>query len=136
MSAVFADTFYWYGLANRRDQWHPLIMQARDRIQGRRILTTEEVLGELLGAMASDPFMRAAGKKLVEAIIADPGVTLVPASHETFLAGFDLYNRRPDKSYSLVDCISMSCCHIEGIRDVLTNDHHFEQEGFAVLITR
>ena len=44
--------------------------------------------------------------------------------------------RRPDKGYSLVDCISMGTMKKLGIRQVLTNDHHFEQEGFAILISK
>ena len=44
--------------------------------------------------------------------------------------------RRTDKDYSLIDCISMNACRQEGITEVLTNDHHFSQEGFTVLITR
>ena len=40
---------------------------------------------------------------------------------------------RPDKGYSLTDCISMQTMGSQGIRDVLTNDRHFEQEGFQAL---
>jgi hypothetical protein len=44
-----------------------------------------------------------------------------------------LYSARPDKGYSLVDCISMQTMWREGIAEVLTNDRHFEQEGFRAL---
>lgn len=46
----------------------------------------------------------------------------------------DLYEQRLDKGYSLVDCISINVVRDRGITEVLTNDHHFEQEGFASLI--
>jgi len=39
-----------------------------------------------------------------------------------------------DKGYSLTDCISMETMRHEGITDVLTNDAHFEQEGFRALL--
>jgi predicted nucleic acid-binding protein len=45
-----------------------------------------------------------------------------------------LYEERNDKGYSLVDCISMSTMRRVGISAVLTNDHHFTQEGFQVLL--
>jgi predicted nucleic acid-binding protein len=48
----------------------------------------------------------------------------------------DRYERRPDKSYSLTDCISMVVMEEEGINEVLSNDHHFEQEGFTILFKR
>jgi len=43
---------------------------------------------------------------------------------------------RPDKGYSLVDCISMQTMRREGITDALTHDRHFEQEGFRALLAR
>ncbi len=45
-------------------------------------------------------------------------------------AGLQLYRDRPDKRYSLTDCISMQTMRREGLTEVLTNDRHFEQEGF------
>ena len=38
-----------------------------------------------------------------------------------------------DKQYSLVDCISMQTMRRHAITEVLTNDRHFEQEGFRAL---
>jgi hypothetical protein len=48
-------------------------------------------------------------------------------------AGLDLYATRLDKGYSMTDCISMQAMRREGLTDVLTNDRHFEQEGFRAL---
>jgi predicted nucleic acid-binding protein len=58
---------------------------------------------------------------------------VIPQSRESFLAGLQLYRARPDKGYSLVDCISMQAMRKEGLSEVLTNDRHFEQEGFRAL---
>jgi len=44
------------------------------------------------------------------------------------------YARREDKEHSFTDCGSVNTMDAEGIRDVLTHDHHFEQEGYRVLI--
>jgi predicted nucleic acid-binding protein len=38
--------------------------------------------------------------------------------------------------YSLTDCISMNAMRAEALTEVLTNDHHFEQEGFTVLMRK
>jgi predicted nucleic acid-binding protein len=38
-----------------------------------------------------------------------------------------------DKGYSLTDCISMQTMRADGITDALTNDVHFEEEGFRAL---
>ena len=45
----------------------------------------------------------------------------------------NLYEARPDKGYSLTDCISMQTMRKEGISEALTDDRHFEQEGFRAL---
>ena len=58
---------------------------------------------------------------------------VIPQSRKSFRASLDLYRARPDKRYSLVDCISMQTTHEEGLAEVLTNDRHFEQEGFRAL---
>jgi uncharacterized protein len=60
-------------------------------------------------------------------------IRLIPQSHDTFRAGLALYRARPDKGYSLTDCISMQTMLREGLTVVLTNDGHFEQEGFRAL---
>jgi hypothetical protein len=60
-------------------------------------------------------------------------VRIVPQTTVSFSAGLTLYRARLDKGYSLTDCISMEAMRHEGITDVLTNDGHFEQEGFRAL---
>jgi len=42
--------------------------------------------------------------------------------------------QRPDKEWSLTDCISLVVMNERGITDALTNDHHFEQAGFQILL--
>jgi predicted nucleic acid-binding protein len=58
----------------------------------------------------------------------------VPQSRASFLSGLQLYRARPDKGYSLTDCVSMQTMRREGLTEVLTNDRHFEQEGFHTLL--
>ncbi len=64
----------------------------------------------------------------------DPEVTIAPPSEELFAAGVDLYSRRPDKEWSLTDCISFIVMQEEGISDALTGDRHFEQAGYRTLL--
>ena len=58
---------------------------------------------------------------------------MIPQTRSSLLSGMALYGARPDKAYSLTDCISMQTMRREGLTDVLTNDRHFEQEGFRAL---
>jgi predicted nucleic acid-binding protein len=137
MRTIFANTLYWYALANPRDEWHLPATRARKRLKKVHIVTTDEVLGEFLTAMSGGgPHLRQTAIDLARAIMADISVTVIPQTHFTFLRGLDFYEKRPDKKYSLTDCVSMIAMRDENITDILTNDHHFEQEGFRVLIRK
>jgi uncharacterized protein len=87
----------------------------------------------VLTFFASDNWLRTRAVETVREILSDPAVHIIPQSHDSFTSGFDLYAARPDKGYSLTDCISMQTRRREGLMEALTNDRHFEQEGFRVL---
>jgi len=66
-------------------------------------------------------------------VLTNQATRVVLSSKEIFLAGLNLYRARPDKGFSLTDCISMEVMRREAVTDALTNDRHFEQEGFRAL---
>ena len=132
MKLVFADTFYWIALINPRDSANQRVLTfSRSLDSG--IVTTDEVLTELLTFCAGDPKLRVEAALAVQDILGDTAVRVIPQSRSSFLAGLSLYQARPDKGYSLTDCISMQTMRKEGLADALTNDRHFEQEGFRAL---
>ena len=129
MSLVFADTFYWIGLTVPADTAYDRANQVTDEI-----VTTDEVLSEYLTFFCgAAEYMRRKAALNVREILRDPTVRVIPQSRESFLAGLELYNARPDKGYSLTDCVSMQTMRLHGMTEALTNDHHFEQEGFHAL---
>lgn len=135
MKTVFADAVYWIATAIPNDSWHEAAKAARQQLGAVRIVTTDEVLTEFLAALSSKgPNLRRAAVKLVRAILADANIKVLPQSRDSFQKGLELYEARDDKEYSLQDCISMNVMTAEAITDVLTNDHHFQQESFNVLM--
>jgi predicted nucleic acid-binding protein len=66
-------------------------------------------------------------------LLSNRKVSVEPETPALFLSGLELYRQRLDKGYSLTDCISMRIMGRDGLTDVLTNDRHFEQEGFRAL---
>ena len=135
MRAVFVDTTYWIALANRKDRLHTAAVSLASGLRGAKRYTTQEVLGEVLtGFSRLGEGMRQRAIKLVRALESDPDVIVIPQSARSFSEGLRLYEKRPDKSYSLQDCISMNAMRSHGITEVLTSDHHFEQEGFTILL--
>ena len=134
MTALFADTFYWIALADATDSAHRLALAMTIERATSQIITTDEVLTEYLNffSTAPEPFRRKAVQG-AEGLLTSSVVRVVPQSRGSFLAGLELYRARPDKGYSLTDCISMATMRREGLTEVLTNDKHFEQEGFRAL---
>jgi predicted nucleic acid-binding protein len=133
VSAVFADTFYWIALTNKRDSAHRVVMDFSAKMAPHTVVTSDEVLTELLAYCASDELLRGVAGRAVSGLLSNPDIRVVPQSRSSFVEGLALYNSRPDKRYSLTDCISMQIMRREGLTEVLTNDRHFEQEGFRAL---
>jgi predicted nucleic acid-binding protein len=135
MRRFFADTFYWVALLLRRDTWHARVTAFSHTLMDEDILfTTDAVLLEFLAAVsAAGPHLRQQAAERVEGMFADSSMRVIEVTRALFLDGLALYQSRPDKEYSLADCISMHIMRREGLTEVLTNDHHFEQEGFHIL---
>lgn len=135
MRTVFADTFYWVAIANPRDQWHEKAERVSQSLEQTRLVTTDEVLVEFLTLLSLyGEEMRNTAVRLTRSILNDPNVQVVPQTRTSFLSGLALYERRPDKQYSLTDCISMQTMRDQGLSEVLTHDHNFEQERFTILL--
>jgi len=134
MKTVFADTFYWISFFNPKDIWYNQVRNVTRSLEPLKIVTTEDVLSEVLTFYASSGLRtRKRIVDLVKGIMASDDIRVIRQSHDLFLAGLDLYERRLDKGYSLPDCISMNVMRQLNIDEVLTHDKHFEQEGFSIL---
>ena len=134
MKAVFADTFYWTALTSTEDSFHASAVEFSLSLQPEKLTTTDEVLDEYLAFFSSArPSVRMKAGNMVARLLKNFHVRVFPQSRDSFLAGLDLYRARPDKSYSMTDCISMQTMRREGLTEILTNDRHFEQEGFRAL---
>ena len=70
----------------------------------------------------------------VRTIMIDEEVEYISHSPEIFLDALDFYEKRLDKGYSLTDCVSMLTMKNLDVREILTHDNHFEQEGYKILL--
>ncbi len=135
MNRVFADAAYWIAMTNPTDQWHTTAIRATEAIGDKEMVTTDEMLIEFLTNLSRlGDVSRRRAALAVRAILQDPRVRVIEQSRQSFLAGLARYERRLDKAYSLQDCIAMNVMDAEGITQVLTSDHNFEQEGFTILM--
>jgi predicted nucleic acid-binding protein len=104
--AVFADTFYWAALTSVDDPAHPRAVDASRSLGSETIVTTDEVLSEYLTFFArARPSIRERAGRIVIELFNNAKVREIPQDRESFLSGLLLYRARPDKGYSLIDCI-------------------------------
>jgi predicted nucleic acid-binding protein len=136
MNAVFADSHYWIAVTKPNDPWSAAAGEAKRSLGNVITVTTDEMLTEFLTALCKSAGLRELAVKAVREIIKNPNVKVIPQSRDSFLRGLDRYEARIDKQYSLPDCISMNAMKDRSLTRILTNDHHFEQEGFEILMKR
>ena len=129
---VFADTSFWIALVVKQDEYHDRAQKSSLRIMG-RITTTVPVLLETANALAR-PAWRPHGIALIEHLQQRPDVEIRELSPELWQRGWDLYRNRPDKAWSLTDCISFLVMQDAGLVDALTADEHFQQAGFRAVL--
>ncbi len=129
---VFADTYFYLALFNTRDAHHQQVVESVAAFTG-GVVTTQWALTEVADAFAGIPHRRNLEAKF-RILDVDSGTHILKASPELFERGLALYNARPDKEWSLTDCISFVVMTNEGLEEALTGDRHFEQAGYTALL--
>lgn len=130
---LFADTFFYIALLNPNDRAHKKAVSLLSLIIT-PIVTTDYVLIELADALSS-PMERPKFLALLSTLQSDSSLILVSSSSVLTEKGITLFRDRPEKHWSLTDCISFVVMAEYGINDALTGDHHFHQADFKVLFT-
>jgi predicted nucleic acid-binding protein len=133
MKQIFADTSYWIGLVNPRDQIHQKVIKITQQLFSVRLVTTEMVLGELLNSFSDSPFRRTVAGMVLK-LRNDRNLRIVPQTSEQFESALRRYKQAADKSWSLTDCASFQVMEAEQIQAALTHDQHFAQAGYETLL--
>ena len=132
MKPVFADTSFYIALVNPTDIAFQQARQISKEHQG-QVVTTDFVLIEV-GNWMSRTGDREVFLSMLDRMQQEPELTVVPCDRNLFEDGINLFRARPDKDWSLTDCISFVVMKQLGITAALTADRHFEQAGFSVLL--
>jgi predicted nucleic acid-binding protein len=132
MRTVFADTFYFIALLNPLDGANARAVAFTRNFSGQYV-TTRDVLTEVADGLCGLN-SRLAACHLIERLPTNGAMRIIWSDEVLFNDAFSLYRARPDKEWSLTDCISFVVMTREGITEALTGDHHFEQAGFVALL--
>jgi predicted nucleic acid-binding protein len=71
---------------------------------------------------------------LIEYLSNRDDVEIVHISDSLWKRSWDLFRNRPDKGWSLTDCISFTTMQDRQLTAALAADLHFRQAGFAALL--
>jgi uncharacterized protein len=131
VTPAFADTSFFLALLRDDDELHALAIEQWKVT--RPVVTTEFIVLELGNACARaedhDDFLA-----LVAGIRTNSRIRVLPLATSLLDRGLDRMSRRPDKDWSLTDCISFVVMEDERIQEALTGDRDFEQAGFVALL--
>jgi predicted nucleic acid-binding protein len=134
MKRAFGDTFFFIALLNPNDSYHQAAAQLSREWDG-QIITTRWVLAEIGNALS-----RTNGRwsfvSFLDGLKQQEHLQVLPNSDQLFEQGVELFAARPDKEWSLTDCISFAAMQAHSIDEAITGDHHFEQAGFKLLLKR
>ena len=132
---TFIDTSALVALSVQADAIHDAAMSVMDNLlrQGAPLATSDLVITEFLNHSSRGP-RRAAAATAARRLYSGGAVEVFEVDRATILAALDLYESRPDQSWSLVDCSSMLICKQRRIKRVFTHDRHFKQAGFQILL--
>jgi hypothetical protein len=132
---VFVDTSYAIALANPKDHFYHQACQLADMVEANktRMIVTHAVMLEIGNALSKQRYRKAA-VKLLRSLELDPRVEIVPISEQLYARAILLYRERQDQEWRLTDFISFIVMWDRDITQVLTNNKHFQQAGFEILL--
>jgi uncharacterized protein len=129
---MFLDTSGLLSLYEPEDKFYALATDCFHRAERR--ITTNYVLAELVALMGARNLSRGPALRFIAGLEQDPMIEVFWVTEGMHAGAMDLLLRRLDKSYSLCDAASFLLMEEQGIVEVLTADHHFEQEGLVCLL--
>ena len=131
---VFVDAWFYIALMHAGDEHHDRVAAWFRTYRG-RFVTTRPVLTEFANSLSA-PRFRSKVAAMLWRLENDPRVRIIGSSDALYARGLALYSQRPDKEWSLTDCMSFVAMQDEGIEEALTNDHHFTQAGCDPIFAR
>jgi predicted nucleic acid-binding protein len=130
---LFLDTAFIQALLNKRDTYHQEAKRLAPRLRSaHEVWVTEAIFLELGAALAA--INRRDAALFIRQAYKTPNMRIVTVDTPLLTRALSLYEARPDKEWSLADCISFTVMQEEGLQLALTADNHFQQAGFQELM--
>jgi len=137
MTDLFIDTSGWASLFDRKQGYHReavhfLKTALSDEVG---LVTTNLVLIELTALLTSPlKIPRPQQIQLLADLRSRANLRIVFVDSQMEIQAWNLWQARPDKTWSMVDCTSFVLMQNLKLSQSLTTDHHFEQAGFVRML--
>jgi predicted nucleic acid-binding protein len=134
-SRVLLDRSYAIALLSPADLYHASALEIERVLRETRTsyFITRAVMLEIGNGLAA-PSSRQHAVRFLALISNDPQAQIVEVTEGSYDRALALYQRRIDKAWGLVDCLSFVTMTELGLGDALTTDRNFEQAGFRAVL--
>lgn len=134
-NSCFVDSVGWIALLNADDELHQKTASLYKELMlaGIMFMTSTAVINEVANSLCK-PKYRDAVIEFYKRLLNSQRIKTVFVDKSLWSQGWRLFEDRPDKSWSLTDCISMEIMSKYQLRDIITNDIHFSQGGYNALL--
>ena len=129
---MLLDTSGLLCLHHRAESYHAEAVRAYKAASVR--VTHNYVLAEIVALAQARRIPRTPTLKFVADLLDNPAVEVVWVDPILNGEALEMLLSRLDKAYSLCDAVSFVLMRHRGLKEALTTDRHFEQEGFQRLL--
>jgi len=134
MKKVFIDTNAFIALYYRRDQFNSLATKIHhELLKENDYVTSNYVIDETItGLVMKSEHLEAI--QFFENLKKSSFIDVIYINEILEHEAFNILKKYSDKNFSFTDCTSFLIMKQFKIKTAFTNDHHFEQMGFEILI--
>ena len=132
---VFVDSFAWIAVINKSDNYHRISLKTLEEFLNKHVnlIATNYAIVETINALSKVEFRKTV-VEFINKLERSPSVEIVKITDEIYNNAWALYQQRMDKNWGITDCTSFEVMRMFNIRKAFTNDKHFEQAGYSVVV--
>ena len=129
---IFVDTSFLVAGLNPQDAHHSDAVALKPKLEGRRMVCTNHVVGETW-TLTNRRYGHRAAVAIVNGLRDSARYEVVHVDERTEADAFAWLARHDEREYSFVDATSFGVMRARGIDDALAFDRDFEAAGFRTL---
>ncbi len=133
--AISVDSFAWIAAINKSDEYHEITLKTIEEFLNRstKFITTNYIIVETINSLSKIEFRKAV-IEFIDKLQKSPSVRIIKITDEIYEKAWSLYKQRNDKNWGITDCTSFEVMKMFNIKKAFTNDKHFEQAGYSVVL--